>query len=130
MGVQAVVGEAIKMMLDDHVPAVVRASGQRIGVNHRSTGDRMDDIFWLPGRASVEGPDIDSLVKSGVDDFRSDASWVPDETVLAAFPGLTDLAFEITLNVLIEPGEISGQKAVVLRWQYQFRRFCVGHCTC
>jgi hypothetical protein len=69
-------------------------------------------------------------VKSGIDDLRSDASWVPDETVLATFPGLADLALEITLNVLIEPGEIAGQKAVVLRWQYQFRRFCVGHGTC
>jgi hypothetical protein len=73
----------------------------------------MDHISRLSSGISIEWADIDSLVKTSVDDRGAEPDWISDEPVLASFPGLAYLSLEITLYILVEAGWITVKQALV-----------------
>jgi hypothetical protein len=73
----------------------------------------MNHISRLSSGISIEWADIDSLVKTSVDDRGTESDRISDESVLASFPGLAYLSLEITLYVLVEAGWIAAKQSLV-----------------
>jgi hypothetical protein len=108
-------------MLDHDVSAIVGISGDYICVSHFACRNGMDHISRLSSGFSIEWADIDSLVKTSVDDRGTEPERISHESVLASFPGLAHLSFEITLYILVEAGWIAVKQALVFGGQNERR---------
>src|ERR1700730_5414102 len=113
-------------MLDDDISAIVGISAALIYVSHFTCRNGMDHISRLSSGVSIEWADIDSLVKTSVDDRGIESDRIPDEPVLASFPGLAYLSLEITLYILVEAGWIAVKQALVFGGQDEYRRLALN----
>jgi hypothetical protein len=86
----------------------------------------MDHISRLSSGVSIERADIDSLVKTSVDDRGTESDRISDEAVLSSFPSLAYLSLEITLYILVEAGWIAVKQALVFGRQNEHRRLALN----
>src|SRR6266478_4520817 len=126
MRVKAVVRTVLEQMLDDNISAIVGISGDCIRVSHFAWRNGMDHISRLSSGVSIKWADIDSFVKTSVDDRGTESDRISHESVLASFPGLAYLSFEITLYILVEAGWIAVKQALVFGGQNEHRRLALN----
>src|ERR1700716_1410183 len=126
MRVKAVVRTVLGQMLDDNISAIVGISGDCIRVSHFAWRNGMDHISRLSSGVSIKWADLDSFVKTSVDDRGTESDRISHESVLASFPGLAYLSFEITLYILVEAGWIDVKQALVFGWENEHRRLALN----
>src|SRR5215813_14065343 len=114
-------------MLNDDVFAVVRVTGNRIGVYHFSISDGVHLIKGFTMLVAVERSNIDAFMKTRVNSASCCLGWIAHKTVLTAFPWSRSYSFKIAFDVLVERGAATRKECVVVGRQCQTNRVILCH---
>ena len=79
---------------------------------------------------AVHGPNINSLVKAGVNDASPSAFRITDKTVLAAFPWCRFNTVIVTVDRLVKSGTISRKESVIVRGQNKLQHLILRRPSC
>src|ERR1044071_6084543 len=115
VSVQAVVTGAVPAMFDHGVFPVIRVAGHEIGLYHFSIGNGADFVEWLTVCIAMHGANIDSFVKSCINEPTRGVSGIAHKAVFAALPRGRFLSLVITFDVLVKSRTITREQSVVVR---------------
>src|SRR5205823_12390104 len=102
VSVQAVVTGAVPVVLDHDVFPVVRVAGHEIGVYYFPVGNSAHFIQRFTTSITVQRPNVDPFMKTGINNAPCRVRWITHKTVLTAFPWRGFHAVVVSFDVLVE----------------------------
>ena len=117
MPVEAVVIAAIPSVFHHDVPAVVGKSCHQVRVDDHPGGDRAHRIERFASLIALQRADVDSFMKTRVNNSGGRLDRIAHESILATFPGRRFYPFVVALNVLVELGPGVTIDRIVFRWE-------------
>src|SRR5947199_3791896 len=87
MSVEAVIGTAVPLVLDDDVFAVARRACNRVRINDHAIGDRTNFVGRIAVSFAAKRTNIHPFVKARVDDAGTRFDRITHEAILTALPG-------------------------------------------
>ena len=115
MSVETVVIRAVPPVLDHDVFSIVGVAGDWIHVHDLAIGNRAHFVERVTVCIAVQGANIDSFVKAGVNGAACRVDGIPHKAVSPALPGRRFCTFIIAFDVLIKRGAVTGEQGVVVR---------------